>query len=247
MKITYEKTTLLNVDELFRCIKKFRKEYLDAIEIKKKSLIKQLQLNDGKLDNQLLIKVDNEIAGYVHLMETATGDWTGKSMFQILNYIDTEYVLPKFRGKGVITEIRKQLERDRNVDTISLSINHILKKINYWQAEGYKYFVIHRNKKVQNYTTGKGIVFVTKKNDLMLNEYAKKLTLDDLTSFVTFHSNKQLNKFKNNLIESEKIIKANPHKDAVEWLAKENEWYKSDKNNRNTILTKIKQKKREAA
>ena len=46
------------------------------------------------------------------------------------------------------------------------------------------------------------LVLVTK-DDLILNEYAKKLTLDDLNSFVTYRSNLTIDLLKNDLIEVE--------------------------------------------
>ena len=223
-------------------MKKFYKDYeCGGKVVKKKKLIKELK---GEGSHYIfLIKVDNELAGYVNLVSMTTGDWTGKSMFQNLSYVDVEYILPKFRGKGVITEIRKQLENDKNVDTISLSINHLLKKINYWQAQGYKHFVYHPSGK-QNYVSEWALVLVTKKDDLILNEYAKKLTLDDLNSFVTFHSNLTIDLLKNELIEAENFERTSKIKKLLE-LDKLN--YNHQKNLRNTTLTKIKQKEREAA
>ena len=63
MKITYEKPTLLNVDDLFRFMKKFYKDYeCGGKLIKKKKLIKELK-GEG-LHYIFLIKVDNELAGF---------------------------------------------------------------------------------------------------------------------------------------------------------------------------------------
>lgn len=138
LELVLIKPTVAFAEKYSRMFKNFSREYEGTttdIPKQKKEMI-QIALEDMRQEYLFWIVLDGKRIGFVSAPYTwkQDGTITGR-------YLDTRYILPEYRAKGLGTQVLKLLLEQHTVDSAKINTVHLTQTSKFWPKFGFRYAV----------------------------------------------------------------------------------------------------------